>query len=426
MDDKTIRSIIEDLLPLYNDGLLSEETARWFEEQIRGNEEYRQLLELSRKPVPAPEPAVPPAEYEKMMNKIRRKLSVYQLMLMAISFFMAISTSMMGNSFGFILWYAVLGLAAYLFYRDIKIVLLVAFVPIFLWIFGGMIVDWMQGHVTDAGFFRHLMASLAGALLGAGLHTAFALAGTAVGWLAGKKKPLTIALAVVLAVSVALVYDAFNGNPVGEWLAKQELQNYLEETYPEKELRIKDGFYNFKFSSYEFEVVEIGSVTEDGEAASYDFRVRGWIPKVVSDGIRSDQLDQDLMERLGAQAADEIERLLAPEIGIVKDVQVHLEVLKGELPEDTVWHKDLPIQGGIRLHIVLDATNASSEDVFRAAKRIQAVLNEAGYDYSHVNVNANDFGEAGAKDAGALKYAVSFDKETELGIEDVEEFNEGM
>ncbi len=424
MDPKTNRSIIEDLLPLYQEDLLSDETARWLEEQIRSNEAYQHLYELSRKPLPAPEQTASANDYEKMMRKISRKLSVYQLIMMAISFFMAISTSMMGDSFGFILWYAVLGLVTFLFYRDIKVVLLVTFVPIFLWLFGDMIYERMHGHVTDTGLFTYVLLSFLGALLGAALHTVFALIGAAIGWLAGRKKPLTVILAVVLSMGIAVVYDAFNGNPVGEWLAKQELRTYLEETYPERELRIQDGFYNFKFSSYEFDVMEIGKAMKNGMTMAYRFEVRGWMREVVSDGIRVELRDEALIERLSEQAALEIEQTLAQEIDSMKAVEVYLEVLKVELPEDTVWRKDLPIQDGIQIQITLDATNASREDVLRAAQGIQEQLNESRYEYSYVNINANDFGYTDSKELGPLQYAVSFDQESELSIKDIKVFNE--
>ena len=42
--DKPVRSIIEDLLPLYHEGLLSEETTQWLEEQVKGDEELQSLV----------------------------------------------------------------------------------------------------------------------------------------------------------------------------------------------------------------------------------------------------------------------------------------------------------------------------------------------------------------------------------------------
>lgn len=43
--------IIEDLLPLYEEGLLSEETKEWLEVQLKKNEEYQRLHEKMQQPL---------------------------------------------------------------------------------------------------------------------------------------------------------------------------------------------------------------------------------------------------------------------------------------------------------------------------------------------------------------------------------------
>jgi hypothetical protein len=301
-------------------------------------------------------------------------------------------------------------------------VLLIAFVPIFLWQFGDMLVDWLRGEVGQGGALPYLGMAFAGALFGAALHAVFALVGTAIAWLVGKRKPAAIALAVALAVVIGLVYDAFNGNPLNEWLAKRELKAYLEATYPDQRFRIEDGRYNFKFSQYEFDVVEVGGTEDDG-ARIFSFAVRGFVPRVVLDGVRLDRLDKAMMERLGAQAAAEIEDLLRAEGIAIADVQVFLTVLQGELPEDAEWHKELPLDGGISLHITLDAADLSEADVLQAAERMQRLLNEAGYDYNGVVINANLLEGEWGKDLGPLKYAVSFKRDTVIRLEDIERFD---
>lgn len=349
-------------------------------------------------------------------SKFYRKLSIYQLILMAISFFAAISTSLMGNSFGFVLWYAVLGGITYSFYRDVKLVLLIAFTPIFLWQFGDMLYDWIKGDIADTGGLAYIGMAFAGAFITACLHTVFALVGTAIGWLIGKKKMLTIALAVLLAVGIGFVYDAFNGNPVNEWIAKRELASYLRETYPDQKFRIKNKAYNFKFSTYQFDVIEIG------EGKVYSFAVRSWVPKVVEDGIRTELIDYDAIDRLGARAAAEIAELLRADVGGIKDVQVYLEIMKGELPEDVEWRRDLPLPDGFALYLTLDAAERNEADMLEIARQVQTLLNEAGYDWRSVSLNANLFEVDGEKDRGPLKYAVKFDRDTELSLGHIEKY----
>lgn len=103
MNDKhTVRHIIEDLLPLYEEGLLSEETARWLEAQTADDADYEKLVRLSGQSLPKPELPEPTEDYAKMMAKINRKLSLYQLLFMAISFVLAIRTSLLNESFEFV------------------------------------------------------------------------------------------------------------------------------------------------------------------------------------------------------------------------------------------------------------------------------------------------------------------------------------
>ena len=185
--ETTKRHIIEDLLPLYAEGLLSAETTKWLEAEISGNEEYKELVRLSREPVSLPA-AAPPANYDRMMRKINRKLSLYQMVFVALSFYLAIRTSLLNDSFGFILWYAVLGLLTYLFYRDMKIVLLVAVLPILIWSLGSRIAELYQGHFTG-NLGEWILQTAVNCILMIVIHSIFLLIGSLMAYLLiGMKK----------------------------------------------------------------------------------------------------------------------------------------------------------------------------------------------------------------------------------------------
>ncbi|MDI5789494.1 hypothetical protein PO124_16830 [Bacillus licheniformis] len=84
MKDKE-RSIFEDLLPLYHEGLLSKETAEWIEEAA---ETMRSFKALKMSEDELPKEHIESSVHEgQMFKRINRKLSLYQLMFMAISFF---------------------------------------------------------------------------------------------------------------------------------------------------------------------------------------------------------------------------------------------------------------------------------------------------------------------------------------------------
>lgn len=185
--DKPVRSIIEDLLPLYHEGLLSEETTRWLEEQVKKDKELQALVAQTSRPLQNEE-IESTVDHEQMIRKIKRKLSVYQLIFMAISFFLAIKTSMLNESFGFVLWYAVLGVLGYLFYKDMKIVFLISFIPIFIWSVGINIGDYLEGHVPGMTFPSYLISSFMGSLMIALIHFLFAFIGCIIGFLILKIK----------------------------------------------------------------------------------------------------------------------------------------------------------------------------------------------------------------------------------------------
>ncbi|WHH54031.1 sigma-70 family RNA polymerase sigma factor [Bacillus paralicheniformis] len=67
-----------------------------------------------------------------------------------------------------LLWYAVLGLAVYLFYRDMKLVILLSFAPIFIWGMGDILAGWDAADGT--GVVEHLLYSVFGAFMLAVIH----------------------------------------------------------------------------------------------------------------------------------------------------------------------------------------------------------------------------------------------------------------
>lgn len=179
---KTDCSIAEDLLPLYKESLLQEATNKWLEEHLAKCDSCSKLHQRSQKPIVHENPASP-VNYEKMMSRINLKLSLYQLILLGISFFLAIRTVVLEENFEFILYYTILGLVAYLFYKNFKIVTLIAFLPVFIWHFGTMIPE-LANYTENAlnnplnGIFDISMVSFMAGFI----HLLFALIGALIGY----------------------------------------------------------------------------------------------------------------------------------------------------------------------------------------------------------------------------------------------------
>ena len=187
--DKHIRKhVVEDLLPLHQEGLLSEETTKWIEQQLKENAELKKLAQSLQVPLEKEEiPTTSESDRDKMFKKINRKLSLYQIVFVALSFIIAIQTSLLNESFGFILWYTVLGILVYLFYSDMKIVFFISFIPIFIWSCVDGMSSYMEGHITeDISLFTYALQVLQMAVMTSGIHYVFALIGSVIGLLIQK------------------------------------------------------------------------------------------------------------------------------------------------------------------------------------------------------------------------------------------------
>lgn len=188
MKDKHVRYIVEDLLPLYEEGLVSDKTKEWIETQLQQDEELKKLAENFHNPLEKEElPKISEKEQEKIFKNIQRKLSLYQIIFVAFSFLLANQTALLNDSFGFILWYTVLGLVIYLFYTDMKIVFYVSFIPIFLW----SIVDGLSNlsnNTGDISIFSYVFSLLISSVVISLLHYFFAFVGSIVGLLIKKLK----------------------------------------------------------------------------------------------------------------------------------------------------------------------------------------------------------------------------------------------
>ncbi|GIN90746.1 zf-HC2 domain-containing protein [Siminovitchia terrae] len=168
--------IVEDLLPLYHEGLIQAETTAWLEEHLKSCESCRELSNLSKDPVQK-ETIRSSVDNDQMFAKINLKLSVYQIIFVALSFFFAMKTSLLNESFGFILTYTILGFVTYFFYQRLIIVVTIAFLPTFIW----SLAQSMNETVS-------ILEAISGALFLALIHLLFAIIGSLVAFLLIKFK----------------------------------------------------------------------------------------------------------------------------------------------------------------------------------------------------------------------------------------------
>ena len=237
-----------------------------------------------------------------------------------------------------------------------------------------------------------------------------------------KKKTGYILLLILLIGVVLFVYHELNSNPLSKYYTTKTLENYLIETYPNKELRIDEAIYLANRKVYSIIVTEIITTSsKERIPKKHEFILGGTFkPTVIVDSIYMDNLDQDLMAKLEKEAGQEIQSLLSKHVTSLDYVSAGFEIQKGEFPPDTRWSKDLKLKHPVSLFIVLNSKGASKEDVLKDAKEIQAILNENGYNYRSVGINSSVLQ---GEDIKELTYSTSFKRDTELKLRDIEEHN---
>lgn len=167
-------TITQDLLPLYEEGLLQPETKLFVDEHLHSCDECRQIAEQSQIPL-APK-VKPGLSSKKMIRKVTLRVASIQIFFVAIAFLLAMSTSLMNGSVGYILTYTILGAITYLFYQSMFMSFLIAAVPTLLWSIMKYMTNWLGGvplesisgefGVTIIVFFMHVIFTIIGIAIG--------------------------------------------------------------------------------------------------------------------------------------------------------------------------------------------------------------------------------------------------------------------
>lgn len=175
--------IVEDLLPLYEEGLVQAETAQWIEQHLASCASCSSVTNIE---MPTPEPIRPEMTAEKTIAKTKLKLAVYQMLFVALSFIFAMSTAIFTEKgFGFILSYFLLGAVTYGFYRSWLFTIALSLVPIFIWTMFDTILTyssvsaWWNESLHYYSPVGVIIQLLFGGVLTAVIHTLFAALGAA-------------------------------------------------------------------------------------------------------------------------------------------------------------------------------------------------------------------------------------------------------
>lgn len=137
-------AIVEDLLPLYVDDLLQEETKQWVEEHLPQCPSCQTALAQMEEVITVDLPN-PNEEAAKTIKKVTRQMKRYEFILVTLAFLLAMRTTIIPELTFNGLWaYALLGGLLYAFYRTWLPPIVLSFVPSFLY--------YVQDDFGDASF----------------------------------------------------------------------------------------------------------------------------------------------------------------------------------------------------------------------------------------------------------------------------------
>lgn len=156
-------TITEDLLPLYLKRQLRPDTVRFVENHIASCERCQELI-YGQRPLTS-------------NRSMRHTWTFFHLIFIVLSFMFALNSSLLGSNLSFIVSYAIFGCLTYLFYKNVWIVFIISFTPVFFW---AIINNFSTSLYITHSSFSDIGVLLVGASFIAILHTIFALLGSAI------------------------------------------------------------------------------------------------------------------------------------------------------------------------------------------------------------------------------------------------------
>ena len=225
-----------------------------------------------------------------------------------------------------------------------------------------------------------------------------------------KKKIIYSVIAILLIAAVVFAYIQMNGNPIDKNKAKESLEGFLEQTYPDMDYEIKrSAEYGWTDGTYLFTVVKKDPI---GVETTYMFYVSAFEPyEVFSDTIHESSIDKETSEKLNAEAEMYILALLQEKVPQVDQVDTDVEVYNNVAEE---WTPQLKTPKPILIMLEIEKGDLTKQKMLEQSKAMQKLLNDESIDYYLAEVGYRSMVD-GEED---FEY-VSFTPEQELTMNDV-------
>ncbi len=225
------------------------------------------------------------------------------------------------------------------------------------------------------------------------------------------KKIIYSLIVILLIAAVVFAYMQMSGNTIDKHKAKESLENFLEQTYPDMDYEIKRSVgYGWSDGTYEFKVVKKDTTAVEN---TYTFHVSAFEPyEVFSDTIHESKIDKAASEKLNAEAEQYILTLLQKKVPQVDSVDTNVEVYN-QIDEE--WTPQLKTPRPIHIMLEIEKGNLTKEQMLQQSQEIQKQLNSESINYVLAEIEYKSVmnGEE------IYDYYIRFTPEQELTIKEV-------
>ena len=192
-----------------------------------------------------------------------------------------------------------------------------------------------------------------------------------------KKKIIYSVIAISLIAAIVFAYIQMSGNTTDKYKAKESLEEFLEQTYPDMDYEIKrSAGYGWTDRTYGFNVVEKHPIAVE---TTYRFYVSGIEPyEVYSDTIHESKIDKDASEKLNADAEQYILTLLQEKESQIDSVVTDVEVYNKAAEQ---WTPQMKTPKPIHIMLEIEKGDLTKEQMLKQCMIIQELLNDESIDY---------------------------------------------
>ncbi|GEM_PF-6608190 len=195
-----------------------------------------------------------------------------------------------------------------------------------------------------------------------------------------KKEIFIVILIILVAIPVSFIYDSFNGNPIGQYMARQKMADYLETHYPQQAFKIDRVYYDFKFGGY------TGSISSPRDSTiRFMLRTRNY-GDIYDQYIDKYARDQALSKRFSEQVSQLVLTTAKNQVMETSKVTADIYIKKGKYAPTTDYSPEM--EEHFTAEIRFSGRKISADDFLEKSIAVRdAVLakgfkvDEFGFDY---------------------------------------------